>query len=160
MSFSLPPQKPIQSGFAVVKYEQDAKGAAFPTGAYIDVRDQGKTQARQSIAMYFTGKKMRPVHCCTGRHKPRYHLYSQGENALPSFSLSRAKRGDDYSSFPVAAPKRNGNPSPNSYLSAYGYDLCKTEYERSQLVHCLFQNIDILYLFITALSNVFEYKNQ
>ena len=139
MSFSLPPQKPIRSGFAVGKYEQDAKGAAFPTGAYIGVRDQGKTQTRQSIAKYFTGKKSAPcMQLHTGRHKPRYHLYSQGANALPSFSLSRAKRGDDYSSFPVAAPKRNGNPSPNSYLSAYGYDLCKTEYERSQLVHCLF----------------------
>ena len=65
MSFSLPPQKPIRSGFAVGKYEQDAKGAAFPTGAYIGVRDQGKTQTRQSIAKYFTGKKMRPACNCT-----------------------------------------------------------------------------------------------
>jgi hypothetical protein len=49
-----------EADFAVGKYEQDAKGAAFPTGAYIDVRDQGETQTRQSIAKYFIGKKDTP----------------------------------------------------------------------------------------------------
>jgi len=36
---------------------QDKEGAALSLGAYIDVRDQDKTQARRRIAPHFIGKK-------------------------------------------------------------------------------------------------------
>ena len=42
--------KQHQSGEAVFSCKQGAENAAFPTGVYISVHEQGKTQVRQWIA--------------------------------------------------------------------------------------------------------------
>ncbi len=49
----------LSQPFGVGKYKQDAKREYCLTGAYLGVRDRKQTQARQSIATHFVGKKIR-----------------------------------------------------------------------------------------------------
>ena len=50
--YAFRPNKPIKVTVKTRRYKQDAKDKAFRRGAYSNVRDPRKTQARQSIATY------------------------------------------------------------------------------------------------------------
>ena len=60
---------PCESGHVKTRrYKQDAKGADFAQGVYIEVHDQAKTQTRQCIALYI---RVSLVPCESGHVKTR-----------------------------------------------------------------------------------------